>query len=583
MTRENYCFVRAFWPAIAIASFASLPIFAQNAPSAADFLPATTAIYLHIEKPSELIDTIESHPVVNHVLEMKQVKALMGTPQFAMAMVGRGFLETQLEESLLNALKENTTNGLWMGVDTKTNGVILIVRAKEEARLKRVAGTILNLVKTTAAGDGKKAPFKRVDYRDAVAAQFDEFMVTRYGNWLAVTNKPDLAKAFVDNQIDGVDSPLSNQPWFKDASAKRGDSDVWAAFDMQTIRNVADNKEAFIGRTDNPGIELIFGGVLDALKHSPVAFAELDINEQIDFSLAAPFDAQWATEAREFFFGKELGGLAPKSLMPENMIASLTSYRDIGLWWLSKEELYAENVIAQLAQTDSQLSTIFSGMSFGEDVLGSLEPGVQIIVTENTYDENYVPDVKLPAFALVGKLKDPKQMQRKLKIAFQSVIGFANINLGMNGQPQLEVETEKIGDTKFSSASYFFEEGNEEGLLLFNFAPTVAFHDSNLILSSHRELAVELAELVANQHADQLEDSNTQLKLDGKMLHRILSANSESLIAQNMLEEGNDRETAAQQIEILLLAAELLRDAEIDYRVSDEEMKLHFSMRFEVE
>ena len=559
------------------------PTFAQQSSSAADFLPATTAIYLHVEKPAELFDTIENHALVEHVLKLEQMQDLMLSPQFAAVMFGRSILEAQFDESVFETLKANSANGLWLAVDTKSEGVMLLFQAKEEARLKRVAGTILEFVKSNAEREGKDIPFKRVDYRDAVAAKFDDFLVARYRNWFAITNKPNLAKAFVDNQIDGIDSPLSRQAWFRDAVAKRGDADIWAAVDMKTVRKVADNQKMFSGRTDNPAVEMVFGGILDLLKNAPVASAELKIGKQIDLSLAAPFDANWATEAREFFYGKNLGGLAPKSLTPKNMIANLTSYRDVGLWWLSKEELYAENVIAQLTQADSQLSTIFSGMNFGEDVLGALEPGVQIVVTENTYDSKYVPDVKIPAFALVGKLKDVRKMQRKLKIAFQSVIGFVNINLGMNGQPQLDLETEKLGDTKLLSASYFYEDGTEKGLMLFNFAPTIAFHDSHLIVSSNRELAVELSELLAIDAENQTTDSNTKLKIDGQTLHQILSANSESLIAQNMLEEGNDRVTAAQEIQVLLLAVDLLRDAQLDYRVTDDEMKLDFSIRFEVE
>ncbi len=263
------------------------------------------------------------------------------------------------------------------------------------------------------------------------------------------------------------------------------------------------------------------------------------------------------------------------------MIANLTSYRDIGLWWLSKEELYAENVIAQLAQADSQLSTIFSGMDFGQDVLGSLEPGVQLIFAENKYDEKYIPDVKIPAIAMVGKLKDPDKLRRKLGIAFQSVVGFANINLGMNGQPQLEVETETIGDTKIKSAKYFYEEGTEEGLLLFNFTPTIAFQGSNLILSSNRDLAIELAELSAQQEVDAVEEINTRIHIDGQALHKILSANRESLVAQNMLEEGNERQAAETQIGLLLTIADLFRDAKLDYEITPKQMKAEFTVRFD--
>ncbi len=557
-----------------------ITVVAQHA-SAPNYLPGTTAIYAHIANPSDLIETIETHPVLHHVLEMKQIKQLMRSPQFAMAMLGRGMLEQQLGESVIEAAKRSTANGLWIAVDTETNGAMVMFQSENEEHLKKTAGKILKFVSTMAAQGGDKKPFKKRDYRGAVAAEFDGLVIARYKNWFMMTNEGDLVQKVVDNMVDGTDSSLADTDWFKQAIASRTKADVWTAIDVEKVRELTGEKEPFLGRTDNPGVELIFGGILDLLKNTPVAYGELNLNEHIDFSLAAPFDAKWANESREFFFGKDLGGFAPKALAPKNMIANLTSYRDVGLWWLSKEELYAENVIAELANADSQLSTIFSGMDFGEDVLGSLEPGVQIIVTENQYDDDYVPDIKIPAFALVGKLKDPEKLRRKLKIAFQSVVGFANINLGMNGQPQLELESEKIGDTSVSAAEYFYEEGTEEGLLLFNFAPTIAFHGSHLILASKKELAVELAQMIATGSADDTEDKNTRAMINGRMLHKTLVANREALVAQNMLEEGNSKKEAETQMDILFAIADLFKDAKLDFDVTDEQMKFDISIRFD--
>lgn len=554
----------------------ALPTQAQNADDAAQFLPASTAIYVHAADPAKLIETIETHPVVNYALELKPVQQLMRTPQFAMFLLGKGLFESNIEETAIEALKTNAAKGVWLTVDRK-GGAVLLFHSKDEARLKRVVGQALKLAETSSGGNLK---IKKRAYRDAVAAELDnDVVIGRYKSWFAVANKGEYLKEIVDNMHDGAADPLAEQQWFKDASAKRKGADLWAAVDLETIRKTVDDKTLFLGETDNPGVELIMGGILDALKHSPVAIGELNIDDHVQFTLSAPFKPEWVHDARDYFFGENLDGRAPLSLKPKNMIANLTSYRDIGQWWLSKEDLYPERVIAELAQADSQLSTIFSGMDFGEDVLGALEPGVQIVVAENKFDPKYVPDVKLPAFALVGRLKNPEKMTRKIKIAFQSVIGFANIALGQSGQPQLDVETEKVDGAKLMNASYFYEEGTEEGLILFNFGPTIAFKGPNLILSSTREFAVELVGLVEGTRKH--ETANTLLSIDGQMLHKILGDNAESLIAQNMLEEGNSREEAQSQIAVILLVADLFKDAKLDYNISSQQMKADLLLRFD--
>ncbi len=553
--------------------------FAQTVKSAPDFLPDSTVIYVHIDEPAAIIETIENHPVLNYVLELKEVQQLMRSPQFAMAMLGRGLLEQQIGEDVIESLKKHTAKGIWIAVDRETQGAMLLFQSSDEVELKKVAGKVLSFIAAMAAQDGKDIPYKKVDYREAVVAEFEGLMIARYRTWFMFTNKPKLARSVVDSMIDGSDNSLAEQDWFKLGLAQRNQADVWATVDLANIRKSARNQEPFLGRTSNPGVELIFGGVLDTLKNSAVVLGELNIKEHLEFSLSAPFDANWPSQSREFFFGKDLGGFAPKALNPQNMIANLTSYRDVGLWWQSKEDLYPENVIAQLSQADSQLSTIFSGMDFGQDILGCLKPGVQIIATENQYNDKHVPDIRIPAFAVVGTLKDP-EIFRKLKIAFQTAIGLANSALGRNGQPQLEVETETRGESKIASAEYYYEKGTEEGLLLFNFAPTIALQGSHFILSSRRELAVELSELIAKNEHVGTEPQNTSLKIDGRLLRNILVANREFLVTQNMMEEGNDRSSAESQIKLLFAIANLFQDADLDFGVTDNKMMFEFRLRF---
>ena len=557
-------------------------VCAQNAESPADYFPASTSIYLQIDEPDLLIEKIAEHSLVESVGEMKQVKKVLFSPQFAMAMLAKGLIETEVEEPLLDAIRTCVARGFAAGVDPTTDGVAIVFQSKDEAKLKRLAGSILNVVAAGAQQEGNDIPFEKKKYRQAVAAKFDDFIISRYKSWFVISNKPKLARKIVDNLIDRPNNSLADQDWFQEAQKNRGDADAWFTIDLNSVRAAGVAEDLFKGRTDDPGAELIFGGLFDALEHAPVATGQLNLNQDIEFTLRIPFDSDWASDARRFFFGQQLDGVAPAPLVPDNVIANVVSYRDVADWWLSKEDLFEEAVIAQLAKADSDLSTIFSGMDFGEDVLGALQPGVQIVVTENTFDEDYLPDVKLPAFALIGKLKEPEKIRRKLRIAFQSVIGFANINLGMQGQPQLDLETEKIGSTTISAAQYFFDDQTEEGLLLFNFSPTIAFQGPYLIVSSNRDLAVELGQF-AEQNRDldakSMTRTNTRMNIDAGELSRILSENREPLIANNMLEEGHSRNEAEDEIDILLGIVKLLKDAELDFQVEPDEMRFNTQIR----
>lgn len=555
---------------------------AQQAQSAADILPGSTAIYVEVTNPADLIEKARNHPISTFVQEQKAFKDALASPQAAAGLLGIGVLESQIGESLLDSLKTNLQRGLYFAVDAETQGVAILFRSQDEAKLKKLASAVIKMASQANGG-----AIERKDYRDAKAAEIDGNLVARYKDWFLITNNQKLAKTIADNMHDGSKTPLSSQNWFVQAQKERGEgaADAWAAVDLKTIRMAGIASELFTGKTDNPGVELVMGGVLDALKNSPVAVAELNLDRKLALSVKTPFQNDWANSARTFFFGDNLSGAAPTPFKPDNMIASLISYRDVGGWWLSKEDLFEENVIAQLAQADSQISTIFSGLDFGEEVLGSFEPGVQIVVAENKFQEEYQPDVKLPAFAMVSKLKDIDNMQRRFKIAFQSVIGFANINLGMQGQPQLDLETENIGNSKISSAQYMFDKQSGDGLLLYNFAPTIAIHEPYFIMSSNRELAVELAELAAKRVADGETDktnaTNTHLKIDAAALRQLLELNREPLIANNMIEEGNTRAKAEEAMELIFTASRLIREIDLVFNVKSDQMSLDLEIDIE--
>lgn len=551
-------------------------VSAQQAPSAADVFPDSTVAYLEVANPTGIIDNIQDHPVVKLIQDHEQFKKLIASPQFVAAFLGKALLENQIDDTLLNALRDNLAGGIYIAFDGKTRGVALLSKSNSPTKLKRFAGSVLNMIAAQATNEAREIPFKKETYRGVNVARFDKFVIARYETWLLISTNPKLAQQVIDNFHDSSSTSLARQDWFVSASKKRAPTDLWAAVNLEVVRAASKSNPLLLGKTNNPGVELVFGGILDALKNAPFAIAEVTLERDLKVSLSMPFDKAWVNESREFFFGDNLSGRAPGLLQPENTIANLTSYRDVGGWWLSKEDLFDESVIAQLARADSELSNIFPGMDFGADVLGALEPGVQIVIVENEFDEHHVPDVRLPAFALVGKLKDAEQIQRKLKIAFQSVIGFANINLGMQGQPQLDLETEKIGETKVSSASYVYDKDVEEGLLLFNFAPTVAFHGDHIIIASSRPLALELAKMT--DVAAQPSESNTLARVDGERLHRILKDNRESLIAQNMLEKGHDRKSAANEIDTLLAILEFLKKSELDFRVEADEMRLNLTV-----
>ncbi len=280
-------------------------------------------------------------------------------------------------------------------------------------------------------------------------------------------------------------------------------------------------------------------------------------------------------------------------LMPTGTLGSVSAYRNVSQMWLRAGDLFDQQVNDQLAQADNTLTTLFSGRDFGEDILGMLEPEMRLVASRQVFnDDDPVPAIKLPGFALVAKLKDPK-MKPELKRIYQSFIGFLNVTGAQTGQPQFDLDMETSGNAQFYTAKYVFEvdrKKHEEAPIQFNFSPCLAFVDDSVVLSSTitlaKNLAVSLSSPVqtaagstaagstasGSTVADSTPSSssglsttaaNTVLQIDAQAVKSILQDNRNHLISQNMLEKGHSKKEAEQETDTLLSLVDLLDNAKL--------------------
>jgi len=123
--------------------------------------------------------------------------------------------------------------------------------------------------------------------------------------------------------------------------------------------------------------------------------------------------------------------------------ATLALSRDLGRFWESREKLLAPAALAGLAQFDTTIALLFGGRTLGEELLPWLRPEILLVAQrqEWTQQGRRAPVVKLPGFALVFRLKDPERGGPELEVAFQTVLGFVNLDRGQKGLPPYRLET----------------------------------------------------------------------------------------------------------------------------------------------
>lgn len=586
MTTGTKCVPRGRWAAIgALLGLLLSSLTGARGADAADktpleMLPASTVIYLDVPSPGAVVASIMDHPLAARLEQEDAVQQALATPQYGAFRVGLGLVELTIGMTWRKAIETLTDGGVTIGLDPDTNGVALFAISKDEATLNRVRDLFLKISRDEAQKKGNPDPVQTRDYRGVTAYRVDQVRFAILGRMLVLTNKDELGKKLLDAWFDGGAS-LANEPSFKKALAERGAvPGAWAFVRLDKIRDAGMAQGLFRGKADNIAAEVLVGGILNTLQKTPYVTARADIDrEGLKFAVMAPQDRNWIPAARHYYFGGDGKGAAPGALNPTGTLLNLATYRDLGGVWNSAPELLDQKANAELAQANSNLSNLFGGQDFGQDVLTTFGPEWQLVVARQTYpDAATAPQMKLPAGALVFRLRDPEKAKRSWKVTFQSLIGFLNIVGAMQRRPPFELDSQQADGVQYVTATYGPPDSNGQlraGAVYYNFSPTMAVIEDRLILSSSQGLARELVKLkpVARDPAA-ASVVNTRVQVDLATVREALVDNRGQLIAQNMLDKGHPRADAEREIDTLLALAKLLRHATLQLDSTAEQLRL---------
>lgn len=569
--------------------------------SAAALAPDATLLYVEVTEPQAIVESLLNHALREPLEALPQMKKARESKPFFQFRAGVALVEAKLLRTWQELVQ--STDSISLAVDRATGGAVLLIHYDDEQTAGQVAETIAGLAKLDAAGKGQPNPVKSAKHREITIYSTNDAHFAAQGPWLVVANNDRLPRDVLDRYLNNESSKLIENDGFlaarKSASA---DAVAWAYLDLATVRSGPDGKKLTEGRAENPLAELIAGGVLDNLTRAPYAAASLEFNSHrthLEFTL--PHAADQVAESRRYYFGPNSAGQAPPLLSAEGRILAISMYRQLSEMWLRAGDLYDDNVNDEIAKAESNLTTLFSGKDFGEDILGAFGPESQLVVARQSFaDDQPRPAIQLPAFALAFRLNDPAKMQPELRRTFQSLVGFLNIVGVMNGQPQLDLDMEKTETAQIVSASYLPPADADNPLpgagakINYNFSPTVAFSGDRFVLASTNGLARELiassnqpAKSVTGADWPSAEETpaepaavNTAAQLNFAELLAILQDNREQLIAQNMLSEGNSREEASAQIDALFKLLSRARQASLQLDQSSGALRLSLDIQF---
>ncbi len=552
--------------------------------SAAELLPASVVGYLEVPAPGKIVELVLNHAIAAEVTKAPEYEKALQSPEFQKFAAVLKRLEDRLGQKWPEAAAGLTSGGLAVGFDLPTRGTVAIAQASDEQAAEKARASLAALAEEITREQGRPDAVQKDEHRGTSIHSAGEASLAVVGKWIILANKKPLVLAVLDS-YHGQGETLAGDDQFQTAHKSRPTTAAaWLYADLRVLRLTGILKNALNKKSDNPPVEVLIGGILGALLDAPFATASLDLGPaKLKLAASLPCDPKTVAKTREFYLGSDAAGVAPPLLRPASTLLSLSTYRDFASLWRHAPDLFDEGINAKLAEAESGLKTIFAGRDFRDDILGNLEPGVQVVVTRQEFpQEGVTPAIKLPAAAAVFRMKQPAQTARIFKVTFQSVVGFLNVAGAQNGIDPLDLNSEKVGDALVVSSVYLppaDEKARGEAGLHFNASPTIAFVGDRVILASAKPLAMQLVEQAPKADQPAETKANTVVQLDGNVGRQSLIENRASLVAQNMLEKGHDRTAAEQEIDRVLAVLGYFEGASLGLSAGDASLDLAFEIR----
>jgi hypothetical protein len=545
-----------------------MPASAQVPP--AQCIPQDAIICLHLARPKVLLEQLADEEMIQAITALPLYQQQLTNPEFKEFLNVIEFLETTLETNWRTALAQLTGGGITLAV-CPDDTVVAVVDAEDESLLNRLHKIFVNIARSESQKQGDAERVASRQYNGITAWTFDGNEAHAIvGKRLIFANRFDTLKAALDLQAQPDRSSLERNPTFQAARrAVQSDAVATAFVNLKPLIGLPQFSEVLQKPRTNPLAALMFAGITESLRSSSWLALNLGVHDRT-LTLRALTDGKLAgpDSPAAFALPQQPGdGAAPGIAVPRR-IAALSLHRDLHAFYAAKDDLFPERT-SGLIFFENMMGIFFTGRDLTSEVLAQTEPQIQLVVAEQQYDPDIgTPQVKLPAFAVILRLRDPEQFGSVVEEAWQKAVGLINFTRGQQALPGLIIDRPTHRQTKFTLAYFSTTDVTDKTKLdtRFNISPSLALPGDYLVLSSTDGLARDLIDALGDATDRQpapLPQTHTLLEISGTQLASVLQANRDTLVRQDMVKKGKTQQEAAAGIDMLITLLKGVNHAEL--------------------
>jgi hypothetical protein len=547
------------WSAALVLLVLATPLVAQTLPPPAQWVPPDAVLCLRVSRPKALLDLLAGKEMTRAITATPLYQKQSATPKFQEFLNVIQFLETTLQTDWRTGLARLTAGGVTLAI-CPPDTVVAIIDAEDEALLARLHEIFLGIARSEAQKQGSPERVASVEYAGVPTWTFDgKEAHALLGKRFIYSNRSEGLKAVLNLRAAGTGANLATSPAFQAAHRAAGSTAAAAVFvNLKPLLGIPGVAQLLEKTRANPLAALTFAGISESLRNSNWLSLALEV-EGTALALRAAADGKIAgpNNPAAFALPAQAGAGTWPNLSVPGRIAALSVYRDLQRFYAAKDTLFPERT-SGLIFFENMMGIFFTGRDLTTEVLAETEPEIRLVVAEQRYDPAVgTPQVRLPAFAAVLRLRHPEQFGKVVEEAWQKAVGLINFTRGQKAQPGLIIDRATQDKTTYTVAYFSTADVNDKTKLetRFNVRPALALPGSYVILSSTDGLTRDLIEALGREAAQPVRpvaETHSLLEINGPQAAAAFGANRDTLVRGDMIKKGKSQEEAEAGIDMLI-------------------------------
>jgi hypothetical protein len=397
----------------------------QTLPPAIQWIPQDAVIVLEVSEPRALLEVFTNDKATAAITALPLYKEQASKPQFKEFLNIINFIEITLDTDWRTGLAKLTGGGITFAVCPEDT-VLLIIDAEDEQMLERLHEFFLNIARSEAEKKGQSNQVASTEYDGVTAWTFNgEEAHAIIGKRLVFANRSEGLKAVLKLRAEANSASLVSNPTYQAAKRAAGPDVIATVFtNLKPLMGLPKVAQLLEQQRNNPLAALSFAGIVEAVRDSNWLALGLHVEEST-LVLRASVDGKTvaSTSPAAFALPNKPGeGVLPNVSVPRR-IAALSLYRDLHQFYAAKDDLFPDRT-SGLIFFENMMGIFFSGRDLTEEVLAETKPGIRFVVAEQEYDPAIgTPQIKLPAFAAILRLRHPEQFNKVAEEAWQKAVG----------------------------------------------------------------------------------------------------------------------------------------------------------------